>query len=1257
MSLEQKPKLKKTRGDGRPKRRNENSPPLRTALAYLVFGVLWILLSDKLVQGQLPEINQIPAQTIKGLFYVALSALLIYFVSRSSFKKLQTSESQLDFVLQAIPDAVLMVDPNGQILLCNTQVERLFGHNPEELIGQSMAMLIPERFRKAHEQYQQSFINAPHQRYAPEKVFYGLHKDGREFPAEIVLNYQFVDDKLMAVASVRDITERKLAEEKLQESEARFRSISEITSDWARLWRLTPEGDLVQEWNAGAFSRITGYTLEELQAFGKQFSVNIHPDDKELMETCWAEAIELGTLTKEYRFITKNGDVRWIRDKFHVEYTLGRPTQIYVAGQDITDRKLAELALQENTANQQALIDSTDDLIWSVDTQYRLIIGNAVFLRYNEEILGRKLVPGENILYQVIPSESRNEWRGYFDRALEGELFTVEGQMQFARSQHDMEFWFNPIHGRDGLVIGAAISGRDITERKQAQAALQDRESRYRTLFEDSPVAIWEEDFSGIKDHLDILRQQGVTDLEEYLETHPEMLDVFAQSIKILNVNNAAIRMYEAENEEELIENTSREMSPGERENLHKDILAIAAGRTNHQWEGRDETMTGRAIDINLSWSLIPGYEQDYSKVIVTTIDITRQQQAIRDLQNNQQILHEAQAMAKLGSWTADLRTKTFDISPENSALLGIESGIHPLQELLTLLYVPDSERALEALEHSTRTGLPIDVQFRIQVNGKLKWLHTKARVSPGKDGKPAFILGVTQDITERMLANEQIQASEARFRQLAENLEEAFWVTDPVSNMEVYISPAGKRIWGRPVEELLYIPNAFIETVLPEDRSLVITALEQQRQGKHTDIEYRVQRSDGSIRWIWDRAFPIYAENEGRLLVAGLAADITDRKNAEARIQQQLQRLNALSAIDNIISASLDMQLTLNVFITETLLQLKVDAADVLLLNPHMHTLEFAVGQGFRTTIIQNSKLQLGENLIGQAIPGRQVIHISNLFAAGDRFNRTQLIQAENFYSYYGLPLIAKGQLKGILEIFHRLPLDPDPEWLEYLKTLAAQAAIAIDNAQLFENLQRSNSELIMAYDATIAGWSHAMDLRDKETEGHTQRVTQLTLRLAERMGISQEEMVHIRRGALLHDIGKLGVPDQILLKPGKLTDEEWALMRQHPTYAFEMLHTIHYLKPALDIPYCHHEKWDGTGYPQGLKGKEIPFAARIFSIVDVWDALSSDRPYRPGWPVEKIRGYIQEQSGRHFDPTVADAFLNMLDDISPHMFFDAGK
>ena len=192
---------------------------------------------------------------------------------------------------------------------------------------------------------------------------------------------------------------------------------------------------------------------------------------------------------------------------------------------------------------------------------------------------------------------------------------------------------------------------------------------------------------------------------------------------------------------------------------------------------------------------------------------------------------------------------------------------------------------------------------------------------------------------------------------------------------------------------------------------------------------------------------------------------------------------------------------------------------------------------------------------------------------------------------------------------------------------------------------MQRTHLKLSTAYDANITGWSRALDLRDHETEGHSQRVTEMTLRLAEEMGISQADLVHIRRGALLHDIGKLGVPDHILLKPGKLTDEEWVVMHQHPTLAYEMLLPIQYLRPALEIPYCHHEKWDGTGYPRGLRGNDIPLAARIFAVVDVWDALRSDRPYRAGWSAEKIREYILEQTGKHFDPQVVKTFIPMLD------------
>ncbi|MFN4191178.1 MAG: HD-GYP domain-containing protein, partial [Pseudothermotoga sp.] len=201
-----------------------------------------------------------------------------------------------------------------------------------------------------------------------------------------------------------------------------------------------------------------------------------------------------------------------------------------------------------------------------------------------------------------------------------------------------------------------------------------------------------------------------------------------------------------------------------------------------------------------------------------------------------------------------------------------------------------------------------------------------------------------------------------------------------------------------------------------------------------------------------------------------------------------------------------------------------------------------------------------------------------------------------------------------------------------------------AIDNARLFEDLQRRNVELIDAYDATIEGWAYALDLRDKETEGHSERVTELTLKMARKMGIKDEELIHIKRGALLHDIGKMGVPDNILLKPGKLTDEEWELMKKHPFYAYQMLSRIEYLRPAVEIPYCHHERWDGTGYPRGLKGKEIPLSARIFAIVDVYDALTSDRPYRKAWSKEEAIQYIKDEKGKQFDPKVVDIFLTMV-------------
>jgi PAS domain S-box-containing protein len=369
------------------------------------------------------------------------------------------------------------------------------------------------------------------------------------------------------------------------------------------------------------------------------------------------------------------------------------------------------------------------------------------------------------------------------------------------------------------------------------------------------------------------------------------------------------------------------------------------------------------------------------------------------------------------------------------------------------------------------------------------------------------------------------------------------------------------------------------------------------------------------------------------------------DRLWAESRIRTQLQHLHSLHTIDQAITSSLDLRLTLNVFMDQVISQLDVDAAAILLLNEKTLALEFAAGRGFRSPAIQNTRLRLGEGLAGRAAFERQVVHLPDLVEAGGDPARVQLLQDESFVSYCGMPLVAKGRVKGVLEIFQRTPLDRDPDWTDFLITLAGQAAIAIDDAQMFDGLQRSNTELVLAYDATIEGWSRAMDLRDKETEGHTQRVSEKTIQLARAAGLRDEQIAHIWRGALLHDIGKLGVPDSILHKPGPLTEAEWTTMRMHPQYAHDMLSSIQYLRPALDIPYCHHEKWDGTGYPRGLQGELIPLAARLFAVVDVWDALLSDRPYRPGWPLEKVLEYLRAQAGSHFDPKAVDLFFQVLD------------
>ena len=316
-----------------------------------------------------------------------------------------------------------------------------------------------------------------------------------------------------------------------------------------------------------------------------------------------------------------------------------------------------------------------------------------------------------------------------------------------------------------------------------------------------------------------------------------------------------------------------------------------------------------------------------------------------------------------------------------------------------------------------------------------------------------------------------------------------------------------------------------------------------------------------------------------------GIALGI-ERKRAEDQVRRlneqlnrRLRRTKALRRIDAAITNSRDPGRALALVVEEAIGQLGVNAADILICGEAAGAMEFAIGLGIPPGAPGHGATDPG-GLAGRVVRAGLPLFVPDLAQAPVDGPRCRLV-AEGFVTYHAIPLMAEGRVKGVLECFRRAAMEPDSEWLAFAAMLAEQAAIAIDNAALFEDLRRSNEELKVAYDSTIEGWARALDLRDRDTEGHSRRVTEMALALARDMGLGEAELVHIRRGALLHDMGKLGVPDAILHKPDPLSEEEWVVMRRHPSYAVEILGPIEFLGPALDIPHYHHEPGTGPATP----------------------------------------------------------------------------
>jgi PAS domain S-box-containing protein len=485
---------------------------------------------------------------------------------------------------------------------------------------------------------------------------------------------------------------------------------------------------------------------------------------------------------------------------------------------------------------------------------------------------------------------------------------------------------------------------------------------------------------------------------------------------------------------------------------------------------------------------------------------------------------------------------------------------------------------------------------------------------------------------------------NESRYRELLDDVLLVALILGPKGQIsycnDFFLSSTG---WKR--EEVIGLD--FFSNFFPKEdttsKTIYINTLEQDHV--LPCFEHAIVTKDGKTRWIMFNNTSLRNTNGEIIGIASLGEDITERKLAEEKISNQFNHMQALFSIDQAITARQGIRKTLLVVLEQVTTQLQVSAAAILLFKTNSQTLEYAAGCGFKTDEIKKTSIPLGVGLTGKAALLRDTFGSCNIQDPNSGFSRVALAREEGFCCYHTAPLLVKGRVKGVLEVYTTSQMTFDKEWLGFFKALAQQTAIAVDNDFLFISMKKTNSELFQAYESTIEGWSHALDLRDKETEDHSLRVTEMTVRLCQAAAMSPKTLRQVRRGALLHDIGKMGIPDRILLKVEKLTDEEWEIIKKHPVYAFELLAPIEYLRPALDIPYCHHEKWDGSGYPRGLKGDQIPFAARIFAVVDVWDALMSDRPYRKGWPEEKVYEHIKSLSGTHFDPEAVNLFFKVLE------------
>ena len=1099
-------------------------------------------------------------------------------------RALHEREARYRALLDSSQDGLGLLDAQLRLLYYSPAYFNVLGLTPEEYQDQGVLALVhPDDAAALMVDLQQLLVDPTHPLHYTARF---RHKDGRwlwlEGTARNRLGEPGVDG---LVISYRDITEQRAAE-------ARHQTIAELAADLALELRPGAHGRLTAVWVSDSFTRLLGYTLAELHGQGWQSIV--HPEDLPLAQQFLAR-LEAGQSShQEGRVLTHAGEVRWLRFHAQTVHAEGRALRFFVAAHDITEHRAAEAALRQQAAETAALYETAHDVAVAHDLPALL-----------ESLVGRA-------------------------RRLLG--VTVAGIYLYDADRGDMELTVShglaiPTGTRLGL--GEGMAGQVANTRQAINvpnySAWSGRSLKYQTM----PLAA----VLGVP----MLYQGELVGVVVVDELHPSTR-VFSDQDERLLTLFAGLAAGAVRTSRLLAAQRQRLL---EQQALNRLSTALRVGQSL-------EEMLPRVLDETLA---ILGAADG----AVGLLEGGRVR--LRVKRGSFEPLGEEM---RLGTGISDLVVETgrpyvtrdFSTDPHTRASVrrllaagwgGAVVPIHSAATISGVIYV----------------GVPLPREI---LPSELRLLTTVAEMA----GSAVQRMQVLAQVQERA---EQLAAVNALGRALAETFDlpqlyaQVAAVTHrllpELSTLALFLfGPAQTQLDcayadrdGRPLAvsdrpplqldeaeaapaQVIYGRQPHIETDRPAPAAP--TALYVPLLAKGQAIGLMLAESDRAGR---------FAPADAELLagVASTAAVAIDNARLFRETDQRLLYFEALHHVDLAISGSLDLHVTLMVLLDQLRAKLRVDAAAVLLYQPLDQRCELAVGRGFRTRQIEQARLRLGEGPTGQAALERRPLRLGRLSAAPPPLPRASVVEAEGFQAYFALPLLAKGQLKGVLELYHRAPLAPDQDWLNFLDALANQAAIAVDNATLFEGLQRSNVELIQTYDATLEGWVNLLDQHAGRAPGTTQRLADQALELARALNLPAEQLGHLRRGALLHDVGLLVLPDTLLNKPGPLDADEWAAVRRHPQAAHELLQPVAFLRPALDIPYAHHERWNGSGYPRGLFGEAIPRAARVFAVVDVAAALTAPRPWRAPWSVAAAQTYLSEQAGALFDPTVVAAYLKL--------------